>query len=99
MKSSKLNINIERLQHNFQKIKKSIKKKFPDAVTRVDENGNYFIADGNGRLLKDLELYPSQENVYDAWYVADHAIKVEKIIERNSERFSDDKIYKSMEKE
>lgn len=91
--------NIEKLQHNFQKIKKSLRKKFPTAVTKTDSNGNYYVSDENGRILKDLKLYPSQKNVYDAWYLADQIIKIEKIISRNSERFSDEKIYKSLEKD
>lgn len=93
------NLDNERLQDYFKQIKKSVLKKFPNARTEINSNKEFYVVDENGhRILDDILLYPSQSNSFDAWHMVNEAIKARQIIDKNNQRFSDDKICKISEK-
>jgi len=93
------NLDIERLQDYFKQIKKSVLKKFPNAKTEMNSQKEFYVVDGSGyRILEDTLMYPAQKNSFDAWHIVNEAIKISQIIEKNNQRFSDDKICKISER-
>lgn len=92
-------MNIEQLKHKFKQVKRVVQKQYPNATTAVDLDGRFYVADENGyRILRDMNLYPSQRDVYTAWIMVQQVTKIETIMNRNNQRFSDEKICKSSEK-
>ena len=113
------NISKER----FLEAKKKVTKKYPNAKTIMDPNGQYYVATENGRDINNLQvsqaingynfendddLYgfnktldkvceiPHSSSVKEAWLKTEVAIKSYHVVERNSNKFSDDKVMKKM---
>tara|TARA_Y100000592_G_scaffold46214_1_gene73349 strand:+ start:2170 stop:2541 length:372 start_codon:yes stop_codon:yes gene_type:complete len=58
----------EKRLYEFQKIKKSIKRKFPNATTKFSTSAGYKVEDGNGRAI--IANYPDlcySDTVFGAW--------------------------------
>ena len=110
-------------QERFLEAKKKVTKKYPDARTIMDPNGQYYVATENGRDINNLQvgqaikgylfegeddLYgfntalnkiatiPHSDSVKEAWLKTEVAIKSYHVVERNSSKFSDDKVMKKM---
>ena len=116
------NISKER----FEKAKKKIIKKYPDAYTMMDPNGKYYVATKDGRDINNLQIgqtmdaydfegeddlygfnaalnkvttIPHSNTVVEAWLTTEVAIKSYHVVNRNSNKFSDDKVMKKMIKD
>jgi len=116
------NISKER----FLEAKKKVTKKYPDARTIMDPNGQYYVATANGRDINNLQIgqtmeaynfeyendlygfntalnkiatIPHSDSVKEAWLKTEVAIKSYHVVDRNSSKFSDDKVMKKMAKD
>lgn len=67
----------------FKRIKNKILKKYPTAVTKVDNNGMYYVSDGTSRLCEEY-MIPSQKTVAEAWYWVSEVIKIDQNIQRTN---------------
>ena len=113
-------------QERFLEAKKKVTKKYPDARTMVDPNGQYYVATANGRDINNLQIgqtmdaynfdgeddlygfnaalnkvttIPHSNTVVEAWLKTEVAIKSYHVVNRNSNKFSDDKVMKKMAKD
>ena len=116
------NISKER----FLEARKKVTKKYPNARTIMDSDGQYYVATENGRDINNLQvgqaikgylfegeddLYgfntalnkiatiPHSDSVKEAWLKTEVAIKSYHVVDRNSSKFSDDKVMKKMAKD
>ena len=109
----------------FLKIKKTVQKKYPNAKTIMDNNGEYYVATEDGRdicnilisqtmnsykfdqtegahfgldnfnaTLNKVATIPHSKTVIDVWQQAEVAIKSYHVVDRNNNKFSDEKIMK-----
>ena len=120
-------MNIENIsKERFLEAKKKVTKKYPNAKTIMDPNGQYYVATENGRDINNLQvsqaingynfendddLYgfnktldkvceiPHSSSVKEAWLKTEVAIKSYHVVDRNSNKFSDDKVMKKMAKD
>lgn len=65
----------------FKKIKNKVLRKYPSAITKVDNAGLYYVSDGTDRICKEY-MIPSQKTVAEAWYWVHECIKINQNIER-----------------
>ena len=121
------NMNVDNIsKERFEKAKKKVTKKYPDARTMVDPEGRYFVATANGRDINNLQIgqaidsynfeneddlygfhttlnklttIPHSKSVVEAWLKTEVAIKSYHVVDRNSNKFSDDKVMKKMAKD
>ena len=121
------NMNVENIsKERFEKAKKKILKKYPDARTMMDPEGRYFVATANGRDINNLQIgqaidsynfeneddlygfhttlnkittIPHSRTIIEAWLKTEVAIKSYHVVNRNSNKFSDDKVMKKMAKD
>ena len=116
------NISKER----FLEAKKKVTKKYPNARTIMDPNGQYYVATSNGRDINNLQIgqtiskydfdddsdlygfnaalnkvttIPHSNSVIEAWLKTEVAIKSYHVVDRNSSKFSDDKVMQKMAKD
>ena len=116
------NISKER----FLEAKKKVTKKYPNAKTIMDSNGQYYVATENGRDINNLQIgqainkynfeneddlygfntalnkiatIPHSRTIKEAWLKTEVAIKSYHVVDRNSSKFSDDKVMKKMAKD
>ena len=116
------NISKER----FLEARKKVTKKYPNARTVMDPNGQYYVATENGRDINNLQIgqtiegynfkdendlygfntalnkiatIPHSDSVKEAWMKTEVAIKSYHVVNRNSNKFSDDKVMKKMAKD
>ena len=116
------NISKER----FLEARKKVTKKYPNARTIMDPNGQYYVATENGRDINNLQIgqtiegynfkdendlygfntalnkiatIPHSESVKEAWLKTEVAIKSYHVVDRNSSKFSDDKVMQKMAKD
>ena len=116
------NISKER----FLEARKKVTKKYPNARTIMDPNGQYYVATENGRDINNLQIgqtiegynfkdendlygfntalnkiatIPHSDSVKEAWLKTEVAIKSYHVVDRNSSKFSDDKVMKKMAKD
>lgn len=66
----------------FNRLKKRVKKKFPNAETRVTNEGLYYVSDGFGGKIGDEFMIPPQKNVIEAWTWAAESVRVTQNINR-----------------
>ena len=57
---------VERRRKEFQKIK----KKVPNASTKANSEGKYYIIDGYGGVIGEDYMLPPAKSVWDAWEYA-----------------------------
>lgn len=117
-------------QEKFLKSKKYITKIFPNAKTKSDQTNQYWVDDGMGHDICNLNikntidkfdfdlnmdyesefrrfenaLYkepitPKSKTVKEAWVKAEQMYKTNKTLQRNSDKFSDDKVNNKMKYE
>lgn len=78
----------------IKKYKSILKKKYPNCILKKLAN-KYYIDDGNGNNLIKEEFNVTSSNPLEAWKNTYLMEKIEPIINRNSYKFNDDKIYNS----
>ena len=73
----------------FQKIKKKVLKKFPDAKTQTDSNGNFYVIDKVGyKIIPEYLMIPNNDDVFGAWKNVAHALWTHHLLKRNKKKFS-----------
>tara|TARA_R110002051_G_scaffold38798_1_gene82195 strand:- start:1274 stop:1642 length:369 start_codon:yes stop_codon:yes gene_type:complete len=120
-------MNVENItKERFLEAKKKVTKKYPNAKTIMDPNGQYYVATENGRDINNLQIgqtidgynfkdendlygfnselnkittIPHSRTVKEAWLKTEVAIKSYHVVERNSSKFSDEKVMKKMAKD
>ena len=70
------------IKKKFNRLKKKVQKRYPNAETRVDYNGKYYVSDGIGGRVGSDFMIPPQENVFEAWMWAAEALRVQQNINR-----------------
>ena len=70
------------LKKKFIGLKKKVLTKYPNAKTKVDTNGKYYVSDGLGNRVGVDFMIPPQDNVFDAWRWAVESIKIQQNINR-----------------
>jgi len=114
-------------QERFLKAKKYITKIFPHATTKANPNNQYWVEDGDGHDICNLNIkntidsfkfdldknyegeyrrfenaiykeptIPKSSSVKEAWIKAEQVYRTNKILQRNSDKFSDDKVNNKM---
>ena len=66
----------------FKSIKRRVLKKYPNAKTQVNSNGEYFVSDGRGSTVGSDFMIPPQSSVQMAWYWANESTKLEQNLRR-----------------
>ena len=117
-------MNVDNIsKERFLEAKKKVTKKYPNAKTIMDPNGQYYVATENGRDINNLQIgqtidgynfkdendlygfntalnkiatIPHSDSVKEAWLKTEVAIKSYHVVERNSSKFSDEKVMKKM---
>jgi len=114
-------------QERFLKAKKYITKIFPHSSTKANQNNQYWVEDGEGHDICNLQikktidnfkfnlngnyeyelrkfenalnnepLIPKSNSVKEAWIKAEQVYRTNQILQRNSDKFSDDKVNNKM---
>ena len=66
----------------FKRLKNKVLKKYPNASTRINEDGKYFVSVGGDDSLLDEYMIPPQFTVAAAWYWMAETIRIDQNIER-----------------
>ena len=66
----------------FKRLKNKVLKKYPNASTRMTEDGLYFVSDGADNKLLEEYMIPPQPSVAEAWYWMAETMRVNQNIER-----------------
>jgi len=66
----------------FKRLKNKVLKKYPNASTRITDEGKYFVSVGVDNSLLDEYMIPPQSTVTAAWYWMAETIRVDQNIER-----------------
>lgn len=66
----------------FQSLKRRVLKKYPNATTQVNSQGQYFVSDGCGSTIGSDFMIPPQATVQMAWYWANESTKLEQNLRR-----------------
>jgi hypothetical protein len=75
----------------FQSYKRKVQKKYPNAKTQINSNGQYYVSDGIGSTIGSEFMIPPQPNVQMAWYWANECVKLEQNLNRtHPDKFSMD---------
>ena len=88
-----------KLSDSFKKIKKKVLKQYPNASTKMDLNGKFYLVDKNGfRILKDEFNIPNCDTIFEAWSKTLSMLWAKIIVVRNNNKFSDERLIKQSEK-
>jgi len=82
------NLPVEKRQKEFQKIKKKVLKKYPNASTRADSEGKFYLSDGFGGRVGEEYMLPPTKTVWQAW---EHALRYGIQLHQNLQRTHPDK--------
>jgi len=66
----------------FKRLRNIVLKKYPNASTRMTEDGLYFVSDGADNKLLEEYMIPPQPSVAEAWYWMAETMRVNQNIER-----------------
>ena len=85
---------VEKRRKEFQKIKKRVLKKFPNATTQGTVDGRFYISDGLGGVVGEEYMLPPAKTVWDAWeYALQYGIKLhQNLLRTHPSRMSSDKV-------
>ena len=80
-------------KERFQLAKKNVLRRFPKAVTEADSRGKFYVAQ-NGVDICNKELHKAVKRgaSLEDWLNAESMITANRVIESNTERFSDEKV-------
>ena len=76
---------------NFQKIKRNVQRKFPDCITGIDYQYKYFVKTPTGEDLLKKYMLPHSKTVRDAWNWLNEVIWTSSIVQRNNDKFSEER--------
>ena len=65
-------LSIEGRRKAFQKIKKKVLKRYPNASTQRNSDGKYYLTDGFGNAVGEEYMLPPAKTVWLAW---EHALQ------------------------
>ena len=85
---------VEKRQKEFQKIKKKVLKRYPNASTRANIDGKFYITDGYGGVVGEDYMLPPATRVWDAWENAlQYGIKLhQNLLRTHPNKMSSDKV-------
>jgi hypothetical protein len=63
---------VEKRRKEFQKIKRKVLKKYPNATTRANTDGTFYLSDGYGGVIGEDYMLPPTKSVWMAW---EHALR------------------------
>tara|TARA_R110000803_G_scaffold59522_2_gene118208 strand:+ start:3301 stop:3597 length:297 start_codon:yes stop_codon:yes gene_type:complete len=66
----------------FKSLQRKVLKKYPNATTRMNSTGEYYITNGEGGVIGTDILLPSHKSVQMAWYWAAECIRFTQNINR-----------------
>lgn len=66
----------------FNRLKKRVLKKFPNAKTQITKEGKYYISDGMGSRIGEDFMIPPHNSVIEAWTWAAESVKLQQNINR-----------------
>jgi hypothetical protein len=66
----------------FKSLKRRVLKKYPNAKTKVNSNGEYYITNGEGGVIGSDLLLPPHTSVHMAWYWAAECLRFTQNINR-----------------
>ena len=58
---------VEQRRKAFQKIKRRVLKRYPNATTRTNSDGRFYLTDGYGNVIGEEYMLPPAKSVWDAW--------------------------------
>jgi len=58
---------VEQRRKMFQKIKRRVLKKYPNATTKTNNDGRFYLTDGYGSVIGEEYMLPPAKSVWDAW--------------------------------
>ena len=58
---------VEKRRKEFQKIKKKVLKRYPNASTQANTDGKFYLTDGVGGVVGADYMLPATRCVWDAW--------------------------------
>ena len=58
---------VEKRRKAFQKIKKKVLKRYPNASTHTNSDGKFYLTDGFGDVIGEEYMLPPTKSVWDAW--------------------------------
>ena len=85
---------VEKRQKEFQKNKKRVLKKYPNATTHGTSCGRFYVSDGYGGTIGQDYMLPPAKTVWDAWEVAlQYGIKLhQNLMRTHPARMSGDQV-------
>jgi hypothetical protein len=84
----------------FQKVRRFVVKRAPGAHTIRRNDESYLVVDNEGRSAVNPELMiPPAKTVREAWQQAKYSLWFTNMMVKNTNAFSDEKIYKKLIKE
>ena len=88
------NLSVEKRRKEFQKIKKKVLKKFPNATTQANSEGKYYLSDGFGGRIGEEYMLPPAKTVWEAWeHALQYGIKLhQNLLRTHPDKMSGDKI-------
>lgn len=66
----------------FNRYKRAVLKRFPEAKTQMGSDGKYFVSDGCGGIVGSEFMIPNQDTVMNAWRVASDSVKLTQHLNR-----------------
>lgn len=84
--------------NNLSEYKKIVFKKYPLASVKM-YNETFYIVDVNGnKIIPDDFYVNNSKSIYQAWKNTAITVEIKPMIDRNTYKFYDDKIYESYSK-
>jgi hypothetical protein len=66
----------------FLRLKKKVLNKYPNATTKITNDGKFYVSDGMGSYIGEEFMIPPQDNVASAWHWAAETIRTSQNIMR-----------------
>jgi len=57
--------------------------KYPEACTKIDSDGKFYVSDGTSRICNDYFI-PSQKTIAGAWYWTAEVMRIDQNIQRTN---------------
>lgn len=87
-------------QKEFQKLKRFVTKRVPNAHTYLDSQGHYFVVDAHREnVVPGSLMLPPAKSVREAWEQAKYAMWYTNMINKSNAAFSEEKLFKKLMKE
>ena len=85
---------VEQRRKAFQKIKRRVLKRYPNATTKTNSDGRFYLTDGYGNVIGEEYMLPPAKSVWDAWENAlQYGIKLhQNLLRTHPSKMSADKV-------